>query len=274
MKTISWIIVLASMALLQWHSINTWIGFSDKVSGSIMSVLVEVLAMYYAYNKERVLATITYGFVICFALYHLGDKVINTKDILAKKEVIKKQEQIVMNVLDSIKDKSYPITIQKTLASLDSIKQTKDDIYTIPLSKYGTIFILGSVLILVMIGQLKAILFLSSESAKKSIENKNEVSSDKVELPQIANRTTKNKLYDKDLTILCKKVLLELENKRLKLGLKRTEFMGDNKLIDVNKNNYSKIEKVIECKEGGIGFPKLREIQSMLEDIDNKSEVG
>jgi len=257
MKVIAWLIILASMALLQWHSINTWISFSDAVSGSLMSVLIEVIALYFWYNRNIILAPLTSAFVICFALYNLGHKVINDEDTKAQKEVVNKQEQIVMNVLDSIKDKQYPITIQKTLASLEKIKESKEKAYTVDYSKWGTIFLLGSVLILVQIGQIKAMISLRPvrvtlyDNEHKQKEMKQAVT------------PLRNKPVDSSIQVLADKTLRALREFQLQYSLNSETLTR--KALDLDATTFSRLRSTYETGKG----TSEDKMNMILERIEN-----
>jgi len=257
MKVTAWVIVLLSMILLQWHSINTWIKFSDSITGSLMSVLIEVVALWFWYNRNIVLAPLTSAFVICFALYHLGDKVINDSEAKAKKEIVDKKEKLLMSVIEKVKEEDWPITLQKSLASLESIGKQKDEAFTIDKSKWITIFLLGFVLVLIQIGQIKAMISLRPERVTLD-----DAKPKKKEVKQ-AVTPLRNKTVDSSIQVLADKTLGELQGFMDRNNIDSETLTR--KLLGLDAPTFSRLRTAYK---NGTGISEIK-MNMILERIKN-----
>lgn len=203
MKVIAWLIVIGCMVILQTNSIPMWQNLTDAFSGAILSVMLEIVALWFWYQGNKILAPLASMAVIASALFHLSSSSIESLKSIEVDNQSKKQKEVIISVLDNIKDKQYPMTIQRTLASLDKISSDKSVANKTTASVWLNILLQALALSLILIGQIKAILFIA-----RNHENKVIVTPMKVK--KTVTETPSNIAVDSSMVDLAKDVLRAL----------------------------------------------------------------
>lgn len=234
---------------------EAWVAFTDDVSGRLLSVLIEVIALFFWFNNQKYLAPIASAFVIMFATYHVGDGVINTKEVKAQKSLVKKQEQIITDTLNEIKDKAYPITIQKTLKAMSDIKQVKDDVYSVDTKKWLTIALIFSVFVMVQVGQVMAVIFLRGNTPK--VTTVTEPKKVKV-TPSNPNEYSPKAVYAQKF-IKELKAYLEANN-----GVSQASLMEQ---LGEHRNTWNKMQITSVDGKGGVSIDKMQTMKEKLKEI-------
>lgn len=159
------LIILLCTVILQSHSIFFWIDITNGYIGIVWSITVEALAMYFWYGKAKILAPLASMVVITSALFHLSASSLKSLDNIQSVDRNIYQTEVLTKVLDSIKDKNYPMTIQKTMKSLERLDKQVSKEGKTTVSVWLSILLQSLALTLVMVGQIKAVLVLSRKEA-------------------------------------------------------------------------------------------------------------
>ena len=119
------LIIIGGMIPLQSMAIFFWIDIISStieapiviinISGIAISIMVEIASLWFWFNRETFFAVVTSAVVIGSAAYHVTAS--SRNDLQVAEKITSKQDQVkvMTNVLDSIKDKKYPMTIQKAI---------------------------------------------------------------------------------------------------------------------------------------------------------------
>lgn len=248
MKAISIIVIIGSFALFQVHSAFAWIEITGNLNGILWAIMFEVSAFYFIYTKHDNLGIATYIIVLLMASFNIS------KDTRIKLEtsVNDKTLEVLVSTLDNIKDKDYPITIQKTMKAITDLKTDeamKQDT-KIEYSLWLGIALQIIALSLILVAQIKAIMFIRQNTT---------VTPQKQDVTSVT--TTRNELIGTSKRDLAKEVLDML----IEYGREKG-FDSERKItysLQLALPTFQRLRQTIET-DNGMSVDKMNEIKEML----------
>lgn len=257
MKQISWIVLIGSFLLFQVHSAFAWNEITGNLTGVLWSIMFELSAIYFWSNGDIKLGVVASIVVLLMASFNITKEArINLATIEAKQSS-EKAVNVLVNTLDSIKDKSYPMTIQKTINAITVMADNN----TTQKPKSESSQWLGIVLQLialcfVLVAQIKAILFIRGD-VLETVKTDAKTSSDSVD------KQDKNTITHSSKVLLAKEVIKlvdELNKQRGDLSINKTMmFLGvDDRFVHTN------IKKIAKGESASISEDKIRVVKNLI----------
>jgi len=269
--TLSYTIIIGTTILLQMHSISFWRDVSGYESGLVYSLMIEAVAIYFWYNKHEILATSASLVVVGSALFSLASgsiDLIEDKKVESEKE---KQLKVLTETLDSIKDKKYPITIQKTMKQMEllrnSMSETVVDKKEPMFITWIKIIVQAFALVLIMLAQILAITKVRVAGTTSPKKENTEHEAIKAEQPK---KKARNAVLNSENAELARELLQLIEKKRLELGyLTRNKFIVT-VIVDekpLNKNVPTKLGYVMNGDINAYSLSKMKLVKEAIETL-------
>lgn len=291
------IVILSCTFILQSHAIGLFKGMmpDNTVLAWVSSISLEYVALWAWFNIgtgwRSLFALIAVPVSLSMSLVaflHISEPTSNGISNLNEtneKMILNNQKSAAIG--DALKGASKYGVHEVTKKSFDEFaKTTKKQEKLIsqkyasePLDKLKLEFgIQAVIMVFFMIAQIVADVMISqslrTKKVKTETENENqnnqpEQKEVKAEQTETSNRTTKNKEYPKVYVEIVKDVLAELNAKSSELNQTISTFFIET--LEESKSNITKMQYVIDGKEGGIGSPRLNIIKEKLEALNHSN---
>lgn len=261
MKVIAWVTVIGAFLLFQIHSIFAWIEITGHWTGFIWAIVFELSAIFFLVTKNTEVGIGALVFVLCMASFNISKDTRTTFSTGVNDSSIALAEK----TLNDIKDKPYPITIQKTMQLIVDLKASnKIEITTsesISLWLGIVLQIAGASVIL--LAYIKAIIFIRDGYQIKSeteIDGYDDIETN-TETPETQNEITD---VDSPMALLAKDILSEMVAWGHKNGYRTETTIRDG--LGLGSATFSRLRTVAETGSG------MRE--STMLDIRRRIEHG
>jgi len=256
MRKLSWLIVLGSIILFQLHSGFAWVEITGSDIGWAWAVMFELSAIYFLATGNKTLGIVTYTVVLCMASYSISKD--GRTEVMAgvNDKAIELAEQTLKSIVDAERD--WPITIQKTMASIQQLKETNHSTATNATKIVFGIETLLQIIALffIMIAQVKAVTFLREEVVTVT-EPK----------PVTPNVTTSNPTATTPEAVFAIKVLKALTIFGNVNGL--TSETSVRKRLELDAPTFTRLKKT---RDTGSGM-KIKTMQLILDTVNNYKEA-
>jgi len=253
MKYIAWFVIIGSMIIMQSHSIPFWEKVTSSTwNGWLSSIMVESVALLFWYQGYKILAPLATSVVVGTIIFQISAPNIDLIMAISENKKIDNQMQTVVSVLDNIKGKAYPITIQKTLKTLEALseKSNKKEVKSTTEIQVLIIIVEGIMIFLLLFAQIKMVVLLAKKESVTSVTD-------------TSVTTTRYEHTTTSINDLASEVLRECY-----------EFGEVNKLhserairlkLDLNPPDFERLKKVI--KDGvGMSENKMLEIREKIKN--------
>lgn len=247
MKLIAWLIVIGCMVILQYHSINFWKDMSSSWIGYIVSPIVEVSSLFYWYTNERKTAFILSAVVVFASVFHLSKGSIENWSLINKAETKNESIASVNKTLNRINDQnlSWWKTSKKAMDTMVILHSESNNTKEVNTTKEVIALNVGveiAMIIMVLVSQIKAILFLARNYEDKVIVTPMKVKKTVTETPS-------NKAVDSLMVDLAKDVLRALRAYGLENNLNSETLIR--KALNLSAPTFSRLR---DTAVSGVGM--------------------
>lgn len=253
MKPIAWLIILGSMVVLQYHSINFWHDMTNSIIGYVVSPVIEIASLMFWHQKERLVAGALSFVVVSASLFHLSKGSVESLAVINNNSVSQDTMQIVEKTLQKADKNGHYVTRQKSLDAITALTKNKAEVKTSKPVVIMNIIVEAVMIFMIFIAQIKSVLLLRDETPKQEPET---VVTKEVKQPR-------NKPVDSSMVDLAKQTLKALREFGLENNLNSETSIR--RVLELSAPTFSRLN---ETYETGIGMTenKMREILSRIEN--------